>query len=556
MGIDRTCMRHARFVLAVLAGLLSTLALGTAASAHATLVRTDPSSGGVVASLPGQITLTFSEGVRPIVERIRVLGPDRSRVDTGAAAAGTNVTIKLRNDASRGTYLVTFRVISADSHPIAGSYTFAVGSPSANAPSASDAAEDRADPVVATALGTARFLGYTGLVLLFGPLLFLARLWPKRLSRRLPARLLSAGLITLAFSTLAEMYLQAPYTAGTSLFGVSSTALRDALSGTFGSTHVVRLAVILAIALIVRPFVQPAGPTNIDLGVMAFLGVIGVGTWPLSGHPASSPVPAVSMVADAVHLAAMATWLGGLVILGVVMLLRANGRELAAILPVWSSWALLAVIALVMTGIAQAIIEVVTVSALFDTAYGLLVLGKAALLLGAVGVAFFSRRLVGRISAGEAAAAKPSARLLRRTVIAELAVTGVVLALAAALVQTPPARTADSSVQQPFTTTLTSNLFQVRIELFPMRVGANTLHLYAFNPQGSGPQTVLQWSVTATPADGSVEALTVPILPLAEDHATSEPTFPTAGDWDLKLTLRTTDVDQASVTQRVSIQDE
>ena len=109
------------------------------------------------------------------------------------------------------------------------------------------------------------------------------------------------------------------------------------------------------------------------------LGVVALGTWPLAGHPAASPVPAVSVVVDAVHLASMAVWLGGLVMLVGFLLRQADERELGAILPIWSRWAALAVAALVLAGVVQALIEVGTLSALVSTTYGRLILVKVGL---------------------------------------------------------------------------------------------------------------------------------------------------------------------------------
>jgi copper transport protein len=257
---------------------------------------------------------------------------------------------------------------------------------------------------------------------------------------------------------------------------------------------------------------------------------------------------------------------------------------LAAILPVWSSWAMLAVVTLVMTGIAQSLIEVASVSALFSTGYGRLVLAKATLLVVVVAVAWYSRRLVGAVGAAEAdrlelaaVGAQPSggrsgatrnaveppgpdpeevapgpARRLRHTVLAELAITGVILGLAAALVQSPPARSAADPVSQSYAVTLTSDLYVVRLELFPAKVGANTMHLYAFDNAGR-VKNVLEWKVTAVPTDGSVEPLTIPILQVAADHVVAEPTFPSAGEWELRLTLRVSDVDQSTVSQKVTL---
>jgi copper transport protein len=232
---------------------------------------------------------------------------------------------------------------------------------------------------------------------------------------------------------------------------------------------------------------------------------------------------------------------------------------------------------LALTGVAQAIIEVASFGPLFDTRYGQLVLAKAALLALVLAVAWYSRRLVlapaHRVLVGSGGAdaaddddadadrdddpdeGEPPVRPLRRAILAELAITGVVLAVAAALVQTPPARSAaEDTVAQPYAVTLSTDLYRVRLEIDPVQVGGNSLHLYAYNPAGE-PQAVVEWTVTATPVDGSLDALDIPLLPVTADHAVGEPTFPTPGDWDIKVTLRLSDIDQATVTQRVKVSD-
>jgi copper transport protein len=262
--------------------------------------------------------------------------------------------------------------------------------------------------------------------------------------------------------------------------------------------------------------------------------------------------------------------------LAFVLLPKGNARELGAILPVWSNWAMMAVIVLSLTGVAQAIIEVASFGPLFSTRYGQLVLVKAGLLVVVLAVAWYSRRLVlaptRRVLVGAGAGggsdddedfdddfddeepADPPVKLLRRSILIELAITGVVLGVAAALVQSPPARTAAAQTAEPFAVTLSSDLYRVRLEIDPARVGGNSLHLYAYNPAGE-PQAVVEWKVTATPGDGSIDALDVPLLPVTADHASGEPTFPTAGEWDIKITLRLSEVDQATVSQWVKVSD-
>jgi copper transport protein len=97
------------------------------------------------------------------------------------------VTIPLRSGGGRGTYLVSYRVVSADSHPVAGSITYSVGA--ASTPPSEQAGAESVDPVVRALIPVGKYLGYAGLVLLVGPVLVLALLWPHRLSRVGPARL-------------------------------------------------------------------------------------------------------------------------------------------------------------------------------------------------------------------------------------------------------------------------------------------------------------------------------------------------------------------------------
>jgi copper transport protein len=533
-------------------GLLVTalaLLLGPAgpASAHAVLVRSSPPPDTVLPTAPAEVVLTFSESVRQVPGQIRVLGPDGSRVDRGEPAfAGAVVTIPVNQNGRRGTYLVSYRVISADSHPVAGGYTYSVGAPST--PPRDTGASRNTDPVVAVAVPMAKYLGYAGLVLLVGPVLVLCLLWPQRLSRTGPARLIWTGVGLVTLATLAGLWLQVPYTTGGGLFAVSGSQLGDVLASTFGAVHLVRLGILAAGAILLRPLLAGrVGRT--DQILLAILGVAGLTTWPLAGHPAASPVPAVSVVVDVVHLGSMAIWLGGLVMLAGVLLRQADDRELGAILPIWSRWAGAAVSALVLAGTVQALIEVGTPAALLSTTYGRLLTGKIVLLALAIVVAMYSRRLVRRRVAVE----QPGR--IRRAIWAELGITAVVLALSATLVQTAPARTASAgSGGAPgyFSTTMVSSLYRLQVDLDPAQVGNNSVHLYAFSPDNK-PLRVVEWRGTAAlPAKG-IQPITIPLLPLTDSHATGEINLPTPGDWQLRFTVRISDIDQATVTATVPI---
>ncbi|MCY1142779.1 copper resistance protein CopC [Actinoplanes sp. Pm04-4] len=541
--------------LAALAGLLIgffAVVLGPAApaSAHAALANSDPANGTIVPDAPNKITLNFTESVQLLNGKIQVLAPDGSRADQGEPTAdGSTVTIPLRSGGGRGTYLVSYRVISADSHPVGGSITYSVGAASATPTATVD--DETVDPVVRAIIPVGKYLGYAGLVLLVGPVLVLALLWPHRLSRRGPGRLVWTGLGLVAFSTLLAIWLQAPYSTGSGLFDVRVGDLRDVLGSTFGAIMLVRLGVICAAALLLRPLLKGNGnDSKTDLALLGVLGVAALATWPLTGHPTASPVAGVSVVVDAIHLAAMAVWLGGLVMLVAFLLRQADERELGAILPIWSRWAATAVAALIVAGVVQALIEVSSLDGLFLTTYGRLILVKVGLAAIVLGVAWYSRRLV----RSKAAEAEP--RGLRRVVWVELAITAVVLGVTSALVQIPPARTAEASdtagVSTTVTKTLTDNKMAVQIDVFPAAVGNNSIHLYAYTPDNK-PLTVVEWSATAALAGKGIEPIEIPLLRITDFHAVGDIALPAAGEWTFKVTARTSDIDQSTLSTTVTV---
>jgi copper transport protein len=556
-----------RIVLAVLFGLAAMPVLpATPASAHAALVRTSPVQGTVVSQAPNEIVITFSEHVTPVPDKIRVVGPDGKRIDRNdARVTGDDLRIPVRTDVPRGTFLVSYRVISADSHPVGAGYSYSFGAPSATAPQPTDSAV-RTDRTVAIAVSSARYLGFAGLILLAGPALILTALWPPRLSRRGPTRLAYLGLGLVAASTVVELYVQAPYESGGSLF--DSGGLAGVLTSQYGTAHLVRLGVLAVAAVLLRPYLAGrTDPPRTETGprpmrgsvpiraALAILAVAGAVTWPLSGHPAASTAPALTVIADTAHLMSMALWLGGLVMLAGFVLRRANARELGAILPVWSNWAALAVAVLVLAGTAQALIEIATVNALLHTTYGSLVLLKVGLLALVLTIAALSRRMVRRRQV--VGADGTGVRRLRRTIVTEVAGAVLILGLTSALVQTTPARTASAAApsgtgQGIFATTLDSKLFQLQLDVEPARLGNNEVHLYAYAPDGA-PIAVKEWKASAAlPAQG-VEAIDIPLLALTDSHATGSVTLPSRGDWRFSFTLRTTEIDEATVTTMITI---
>jgi copper transport protein len=535
----------------VLLGLVMVLLTpGSPAQAHAALVRTSPVQGTTVDTAPSEVVVTFSEHVTAVPSKIQVIAPNGKRVDKGNPTVnGDSLHIPVSTDVPRGTYLVTYRVISADSHPVGASFTYSYGAPSAAPPVPVNSA-GHTDAAVRTGVSIARGIGYAGLILVAGPALVLLALWPRRLERDGPIRLAFAGLGLIALSTVLEFVLEMPYSSGGGLFDYSGGALRDVFDSTFGHAHLVRFAVVVAAAFLIRPFLagRSGRAEQVLLGALALIGVL---TWPFSGHPGSTVAPALTIVADAAHLTGVAVWVGGLVMLAAFLLRRARQTELAAILPVWSTWATIAVSVIVLAGVAQALVEVGSLSALWSTRYGVIVMTKAGVLVLVLAVAAVSRRLA-------AAPTDAGITKLRRTVAIEAIGVVLLLGLASVLVQTTPARTAaaDAAAQSgasgPFSVTLTSSLYQVQVDVDPAQTGDNTVHLYAYDPQGA-PLKVLTWDMKAQLPGAGIEPISVVLLPITDSHATGQVTFPLPGTWQLTVTLQVSKFDQATVTTEVKV---
>ncbi len=145
--------------------LSAVFALPGAAFAHAALVATEPADGSVLADGPKQFSLTFSEPVSPLV--LTLVRPDGTPVPLSAFRLdGQTILIDVPPEpgGGRGTHVLSWRVISADGHPVGGSILFSVGAPSA-APAATEAVDwwlRGAIWLVRTALYAGLFLGIGG----------------------------------------------------------------------------------------------------------------------------------------------------------------------------------------------------------------------------------------------------------------------------------------------------------------------------------------------------------------------------------------------------------
>lgn len=117
-----------RKTIASLVATLAVLAFSFApASAHTTLVSMTPAEDSISSVAPTKVVLTFDENIAPDGDGITVTAPDGSRIDVGKPIVDKNkLSVDLGPISFNGHYLVNYRVVSADGHPVEASVGFDV----------------------------------------------------------------------------------------------------------------------------------------------------------------------------------------------------------------------------------------------------------------------------------------------------------------------------------------------------------------------------------------------------------------------------------------------
>ncbi|WP_217162936.1 copper resistance protein CopC [Streptomyces sp. AC512_CC834] len=586
------------------------------ASAHAALSSTDPEDGTVLQRAPRHVTLTFSESVGLRDDSFRVLDPGGHRVHTEEAgrADGRSDTarVALPGGLDEGTYTVAWRVVSADSHPVSGAFTFSVGKPSQTAVPVDPGPTE--DPLTAALHKIARYLSYLAAALLIGIAAFVALCRPPDpVALRRP---LVAGWWTLLGATVALLVLRAPYEAGTGpSAALDAGALGDTLTTRPGILLLVRLALLAPVALfLVRAARVDRDRARTPLLLAAVGAVLAVGlalTWAAAEHASAGIQVPVAMTSAVLHLLATAVWLGGLV----ALLATLRSTPDAATVARFSRIAFASVTVLVVTGVYQSWRGLGSWQALTGSTYGRLLLVKLALVAVLLAAAAVSRRWTAALVTAEtrvrerdrdrdsarerspepvpvsvsvsadgppAPAPAPSEpdlpvsdppaagaalrRGLRRSVLVEAAVAAVVLVVTTVLTSTPPGRAADEAaraapaggVLPASVTTIpfevgTSGRGTVQITLDPGRTGDNAVQAVVFGPDGS-LAAVPELRLSFTLPDKDVGPIEAELVDRGGYWSANTLTLPLPGVWTMKTTVRVSEIDQVSETRRIRIE--
>ena len=318
-----------------------------------------------MAAPPAAVTLIFTEPVTPAGAGIKVYSPSGHQVAGTAVSKGSVLSAPV-SSAETGTFVVSWQVLAADTHPSRGAFRFVVDRPSANPYSSLLAGGEigTATPLGFLLQALARLVHFVGFALVFGMIGYSTLTRIKQTENRPDRRLVGTGVILLV---AAEPLALVGQLASLSFDGDTAIAV---LASGFGRL----LALRLAGALLVWALRAIESPWPV-LGVGGAVALVdGASAHAIPG------LPGAAQMLVAVHVAAMGLWVGGL-----AAFLSAPDHRF------WRQAALWFAVAAV-SGLLLAVGHVGFVQALWTTDYGRMLVIKVLVVGAALSMALLHRR--------------------------------------------------------------------------------------------------------------------------------------------------------------------
>jgi copper transport protein len=525
-------MRGIGFILV----LLAALAQASLAWAHASLIRSQPADRAVVAQPPSLLVLTFNEPVSPLV--VRLVRPTGDATELkNVAASNATLTIPLPERLALGTYLLSWRVISADGHPVGGALTFSVGQPIAPPPTLQNDSDGR----LRWAVWAAKLMLYVGLSVGIGGTFYAAWISVEALSLRaqtLTAAALTCGLL----AAVVSVGLQ-----GIDALGLPLSEVRESQAWVSGLVTSYGLTAIIAAGALIVGLVTLRASTKYQRWFSA-LALLGAGAaLAASGHASAAEPQLLTRPAVFAHVVAAAFWIGALVPLAAAMGLPSLP---AAELMRFSRTIPIALVVMVASGTVLAVIQVRRLDALWTTNYGLILSAKLCAVLVLLILAAVNRyALTPRVVGGDGTAA----RRLAGASVAEVLIALVVLGLVAFWRFTPPPRALLAAAEAAVHLHIHTDRAMADVTIEPERTGGRQITVTVLDGQ-FGPLAAKEVTlVLAKPAAG------IEPLRLAAKHVdgatwrVDDVSIPGPGRWTVHVEILVSDFEKVVIEDHIDL---
>jgi len=489
------------------------------ASAHAILESSSPEPSALLESSPKEIRLNFDEQVESTLGDIRVYDSEQREVSikkTVRSSSDASVVTAGVPTLKNGVYVVVWRVVSADGHPVSGAFPFEIGIKSTGTSAAllekvlngTETSSPLGNP-----MSTLRLLGFLGLILLIG---CVSLLWRSPLLGNARVRkTLRHSSVFVAVSSLGLLLMQGPYTAGKSWGSLfDSIIIGDVLQTRLGLALFVRSICAVAWGLIALT-ASASVSRRWRVGVIA-TAFVTIATYAASGHQSAGTLPGIFVPLDMIHLAAISTWVGALLALAVISKNNNVDNEVKRFSQM-ATWSMPIVI---VTGVVQGLHLLGGISTITETNFGKLLLVKT-ILVG--GVVLFGSRARTRL---HASGFSSIAKVIRW----ESAVVVLVLAVTSLMVAQSPNSIAPKSVG--FSATKVQNGIVVELSVVPAVVGTAEVHVILTPPGGSltpAKSVTVQFDLPSR----NIPPIPVKMTEIGPNHWIGIVQFPFSGAWNM-----------------------
>ena len=572
-----TSRLNALGVLVGIALVLTVLANADTARAHANFLRSEPPANSVLDTAPAQIQLWFTEPLEAGFSEVQVLNAKGERVDRGdsrvLAEDDTSMIIGLQQ-LEQAAYTVSWKALSKlDGHVTRGVFSLSIGVALPQTGSARPQEFTSAVPVEAAV----RWLGYFSASALIGLLLFqLLVLRPAvapleegnraLAGAELPYQLLIRwSWIWLLIATLAALIWQTVQLGGG---GSLLDTLGQLLFGTRnGVVWLTRAALVLGLGAAIFRLGYNAGLRT----TLLWLGLGGgvLLTTSLTSHSAAvADLTALALAADWLHQAAVATWVGGLVALAVVLPfslrpLSASGRGalLARVVPRFSAVAMVAVALLFLSGVYLSWTHIGGLGVLLGTLYGQALVVKlglafAALTLGTVNLVVLRPRLAQAVANARVAAAEQLGRRFARTIRIEAGLVILVLLAAGVFTSLPPGKPTYQQIlaSRPLELNAVARDLSIGLAILPAKAGPSTFTTTVLDSSGNIVADAERVLLTFTYLDKPLGATPQPAEPQPNGAYTAQgPFMGVEGRWQVEVLVRRAGQDDARTAFRLQV---
>ncbi len=518
----------------VLATIVASLLVLSGALAHAALVSSDPADGSVLPTAPASIVFAFTEPVSPLVFTLLSADGERRPLD-GAVAENQTLTVPLPPGLSHGTHLVSWRIVSADGHPVGGALVFSIGEPGTR-----PAMAGGGDQLLVGLIWLVRAALYAAMFLAVGTAVFGVLLAPlPRPLARLPL-LVGAGGLFLAVLALGLHGLDALGVGLSSL--LSATAWSAALSTSYGASIGVAVLAFLAVVL---SSLLPSGRRRAMLVALAWISAALAPM--LSGHAGTASPVWLSKPAVFLHIAGLVFWVGALAPLR--WLLRSGDAAALSALQRFSRLIPLAVAPIIVSGIVLVVLQMGPPGPAWQSPYAILLGAKLALLLPLFGLALWNRVALTKPAL---MGAEPARRHLRRSIGVELLLVLLVFGVVAGWRFTPPPRVIAEIEASPARAHIHTEAAMADVTITPGHAGESQMRIWLTDGDfiALAPKSLVV--ALSSPALG-IERLQRPATLGDDGYWQLSLLLPAGGTWSVELDVRIDDFKLVKLTGEIAL---